>query len=76
MNLLDELDDTDGNKSAHIDAMSVGALAHIDDISEDNREVDDILCQLEKYFLPFRVGLYSVVHLFLIDLSYYSGLVY
>jgi hypothetical protein len=28
-------------------------------------------CQLERYFLPFRVGLHSVVHLFFIHLSCY-----
>jgi hypothetical protein len=33
-------------------------------------------CQLEWYSLPFKVGLYSVVHLFFIYLSYYSGLAY
>jgi hypothetical protein len=33
-------------------------------------------CQLERYFLPFRVGLHSVVHLFFIYLLYYSGLAY
>jgi hypothetical protein len=32
-------------------------------------------CQLERYSLPFKVGLYSIVHLFFIYLSYYSGLV-
>jgi hypothetical protein len=33
-------------------------------------------CQLERYYLPFRVDLHSVVHLFFIYLSYYSGLAY
>jgi hypothetical protein len=33
-------------------------------------------CQLEWYSLPFKVGLYSVVHLFFIYLPYYSGLAY
>ena len=33
-------------------------------------------CQLERYFVPFRVGLHSAVHLFFIHLSYYSGLAY
>jgi hypothetical protein len=33
-------------------------------------------CQLERYSIPFKVGLYSVVHLFFIYLSYYSGLAY
>jgi hypothetical protein len=28
-------------------------------------------CQLKRYFLPLRVGLHSVVHLFFIYLSYY-----
>jgi hypothetical protein len=33
-------------------------------------------CQLEQYSLPFKVALYSVVHLFFIYLLYYSGLAY
>ncbi len=33
-------------------------------------------CQLERYFYPFMVGLYSGVHLFFIYLSSFPGLAY
>jgi hypothetical protein len=33
-------------------------------------------CQLEPYFYPFMVGLYSGVHLFFIYLSAFPGLAY